>query len=161
MSNTNISETNNPNYKHGGTFKYVKEFNSWRAMKGRCQDINNDHYIYYGGRGIKICDRWKLFSNFLIDMGKREDGMTLDRINVDGHYEPSNCRWATVNQQANNKRIYKNNTSGHKGISFSVSDNKWVARISVNGKRLYVGRYENVNLALEAIEKLRSTILLQ
>lgn len=79
-------------------------YRGWRAMRQRCEDVNNNAYMDYGGRGITICERWKIFSNFLADMGERPKGRTLDRIDVDGNYEPGNCRWATWPEQALNKR---------------------------------------------------------
>lgn len=79
-------------------------YNSWNAMKDRCLNINHVHYPHYGGRGISICDRWMEFDKFLEDMGERPNGKSLDRIDVDGHYEPSNCRWASQTEQIQNRR---------------------------------------------------------
>jgi len=76
-------------------------------MKERCQNPNSNRYEYYGARGIKICDRWQNFSNFLEDMGERPPGKTLDRINNNGNYEPGNCRWATQKEQIQNRRDRK------------------------------------------------------
>lgn len=80
---------------------------SWRNMRCRCNNPNDSRAEHYSGRGITICDRWSVFENFLADMGERPDGKTLDRINNDGNYEPSNCRWATPLEQARNRHRSK------------------------------------------------------
>jgi hypothetical protein len=80
-------------------------YNSWRAMVERCTYPPHPFYADYGGRGIAVCDRWRhSFAVFLADMGARPVGHTLDRLDVDGDYEPGNCRWSTVKQQRWNRR---------------------------------------------------------
>ena len=85
-------------------------YRSYNAMKQRCLDENCKDYDNYGGRGIKICDRWlENPMNFYKDMGDRPENMTIDRIIVDGDYEPDNCKWATAITQAQNKRVHHRN----------------------------------------------------
>ena len=79
-------------------------YSTWHGMRNRCQNASHKQYADYGGRGIKVHEPWTLFENFLADMGERPEGKTLDRIDVNGNYEPSNCRWATQKEQSLNKR---------------------------------------------------------
>lgn len=81
-------------------------YKTWKSMLMRCNNPKVRGYKHYGGRGIKVCDRWSGdlgFENFVNDMGERTNGTTLDRVDVNGNYEPSNCRWATTEQQMNNR----------------------------------------------------------
>jgi hypothetical protein len=80
------------------------EHNAWCDMRKRCTDTGHHAYHLYGGRGITFCERWNKFENFYADMGPRPEGLTLDRIRVNENYEPGNCRWATRQVQAQNRR---------------------------------------------------------
>lgn len=92
---------------HGKT--YTSEYNIWLAMKNRCLRPNSKSYPHYGGRGIKVCDKWlNSFESFYNDMGERPSNKhSIDRINNNGNYEPSNCRWATQSEQSKNRRKFK------------------------------------------------------
>jgi hypothetical protein len=90
------------NLTHG--LSCTPAYRSWTSMKTRCYDRKCRQFKDWGGRGIQVCARWFKFENFLADMGKRPNGLTLHRINNDGHYMPSNCKWATWKEQASNRR---------------------------------------------------------
>lgn len=100
-----------------------KIYKLWHRILDRCYDSNSKDFQNYGGRGIKVCDRWRQFENFLADMGDRPHGKTLDRRNNALGYSPENCRWATWNQQARNRRSNRIITVlGVTGCVYDVSD---------------------------------------
>ena len=75
----------------------------WKGIKARCNNPNVKGFKYYGGRGIKVCDRWNSFENFFADMGERPEGLTIERIDTNDDYKPSNCKWATWTEQERNR----------------------------------------------------------
>lgn len=77
---------------------------TWQSMRRRCRAKSDTSYARYGGRGISVCRRWKKFENFLADMGDKPPGLTLDRIDSNGNYEPANCRWLAASEQSLNRR---------------------------------------------------------
>lgn len=89
-------------YKHGMSRTLV--YGIWKGIHQRCGNPKAPKFYNYGGRGIKVCERWNSFENFVADMGIRPNGYSIERINNDGDYEPANCVWATKKQQLNNKR---------------------------------------------------------
>lgn len=134
--------------------------NMWRSMRnvyegmiGRCyQETDKDRYSYYGGRGIKVCDRWlekdgKGFENFYEDMGDRPEGYTLDRLDFNGDYCKENCRWVDSSVQAFNTRMNVNNTSGRTGVSFNKQLCKWEAYISVKCEFIKLGYFADFHEA--------------
>lgn len=102
-SSARLSE--NTEHGHARRGATTPEYRSWRSMLDRCENSNVPRYSEYGGRGICVCDQWHSFEAFLADMGPRPEGTSLDRFpDVNGNYEPSNCRWATAAEQMRNTR---------------------------------------------------------
>ena len=135
------------NTTHGGT--NTKLYRTWFNIKERTTNKNNKNYLDYGGRGITICDEWKddfaKFREWALANGYEEDkGLSIDRIDNDGNYEPINCRWTTQTIQNRNKRMNSNNISGYRGVSFYKNLSKFKAQISVNTKKIHIGYFETI-----------------
>lgn len=128
------------NTTHGLSRKFPKMYRSWKDLRARCNSPNNTEYPNYGGRGIRVCDRWDHFPNFLEDMGERPEGLTIDRIDTNGHYQPDNCRWADAETQATNQRRIV--MIEHDGISRTVA--QWSRHYGVGRQtakyRLKIGK---------------------
>lgn len=131
-----------------GQYK-TSEYRAWSSMKRRCVDVDHVSSHRYVGRGISVCERWRLsFENFFADMGpKPGPKYTLDRINNDGIYEPGNCRWATWTMQQRNKGKRADNKSGKTGIYWSNVRMRWVAEIRINRKTVYLGSFKTIEKA--------------
>lgn len=121
--------------KHGlvGT----PEYRSWLSMMHRCYREANHNFDSYGGRGVSVCKRWHNVTKFLEDIGERPPGTSVDRIDIDGNYEPGNCRWATPSEQANNRRNSRFIT--YQGKTQTIA--QWSAEIGVSD-RLLRSRFE-------------------
>lgn len=138
--------------KQGG---YKERLNRiWRGMKQRCYNTNNPYYKNYGGRGITICSDWvdnyMSFRDWAFENGYSEDGevLTIDRIDNDLGYSPTNCRWITrFIQMQNTRLLIKTNTSGYRGVSFKKDKQKWKAYININHKQKHLGYFDNKDIA--------------
>lgn len=124
-------------------------YNVWSNMIKRCINPKCKSYKDYGERGIKVCERWRDINNFIEDMYPTfKEGLTLDRIDVNGNYEKSNCRWTTRAIQARNTRILrKDNTTGYRGVFWHKTNNNWTAGIVLNKKLKHLGSF---NTPIEA-----------
>lgn len=130
--------------KHGQSNSRVTGYSNraygiWQAMKDRCSNKNRKDYHCYGGKGVTVCERWKTsFDNFLSDMGYPDEGMTLERLNKDGNYEPSNCVWADrKTQAANTSRNLTVEIDGVRRLAKDVAEQNGVTKWAFR-QRLYV-----------------------
>lgn len=124
---------------HGehGTVLYKK----WKSMRGRVN--SNPHYIKHG---IKCCDEWAnylVFKAWAISNGYISH-LSIDRVDTNGNYEPSNCRWVNKTTQAENSRIRKDNSTGYRGVSYDTKSGKYKVQIQVSKKKVYLGRFDNI-----------------
>lgn len=97
-----FSAVGKSNRTHGHS-QITRTYRIWGGMKRRCLNRNDPAFPHYGGRGIKVCDRWMAYANFLADMGECPPGFSIERINVNGNYEPENCKWIPQSDQQNNR----------------------------------------------------------
>ena len=134
--------------KHNESGKRL--YNIWMGMKQRCYNQNESAYKYYGEQGITVYNVWKdsyiAFKEWSLANGYTDD-LSIDRIDINGNYEPDNCRWTTNEVQARNTRVLRStNTSGFRGVSWHKRDEKWQVNICVNYIYKYLGSF---NTAIE------------
>lgn len=148
------------NKEHGESSRnefggYTKEYRAWAQARNRCTNPKNGSYSDYGARGIKMCERWMLFTNFLEDMGRAPPGTSIDRYpNNNGNYEPNNCRWATDIEQNNNTRA--NVLFPYRGKQLTLAA---IARLNGIHKSTLWGRVrgkgEDLHTAIAALKKVK------
>ena len=127
----------------------------WKKMRSRITNKNNAHYHNYGGRGLEMDDSWRESPRPFIEWAENNGwyegcNLTIDRIDNDYGYFPDNCRFTDRTEQNINQRIQQNNTSGYRGVHLNKKSGNWVARISVNKKRIALGSYPTIEEAARA-----------
>jgi len=129
-----------PRESHG--MKHLPEYSVWRGIRRRCYSPTRHEYRHYGGRGIKMCDRWRLsFQAFYADMGPRPGvDYSINRIDNAGDYEPCNCEWATKTEQNINKGVQSNSRSGYRGVYWRTGGRGWTASVEICAARVEVTR---------------------
>ena len=136
--------------KHG--LRKHPAYSCWADMIKRCENVNHQQYNNYGGRGISVCKEWREdFSVFLKDMGERPAGATIERKDVNCNYCPENCRWEIDRGvQAYNTGPRIDNKSGKAGVMWDSQRSKWRAFIHKNKKRIFLGRFDDLEEAIAA-----------
>jgi hypothetical protein len=138
--------------KHG--YKNHSLYKIWQNMKTRCYNKNCKEYKWYGGRGIQVCDEWKNSAKIFIEWALPlwKEGLQIDREDNDGNYCPENCRFIMHKENIHNQRLLReNNTSGYCGVS--CQRGKWMARISIDEKRKYIGHFDTPEEAAIAYDE--------
>ena len=141
------------NYAHDGLImKHKRLYQTWYSMKKRCENPSKDNYDRYGGKGIKVCNEWSNSFEAFVEWSLQNgytDELTIDRIDHNGDYEPSNCRFITLARQAHNKGIARNNKSGYTGVRFNDKTGNYNIMITRNGKSYNLGTVDEFQKAVE------------
>lgn len=128
-----LHKENHTTHGHNRDYSVTPEYTAWQGMRRRCEDVKFKQHGDYKNRGITYCERWEKFENFLADMGVKPSPLhTLDRKDNDGNYEPSNCRWATWEEQSRNKR--SNQVLEFQGQRMCIQD--WAEHVGLNRNTL-------------------------
>ena len=144
--------TSTQNVVHG--MHSTPSYWSWHDMKDRCKNPNCKTYEHYGGRGISYDPRWEQFENFYADMGDRPEGMTLDRIDVNGNYCKENCRWEEWCVQLHNRRKMLGTKSQYVGVSRNEVTGNWSAKLNKDYVSYYAGTFSTEEAAAKAYDQL-------
>ena len=124
-------------------------YHTWENIRQRCNNPNHTAYKWYGARGIRMCERWNNFRDFVADVGDRPEGTTLDRFpDNNGNYEPGNVRWATQTEQIRNSGLNKLNKTGTKGVWYSKKIKNYQVAIHANGRQHYLGSFYSLSEAI-------------
>lgn len=115
---------------------------TWRGILARCLNPNGNSYKHYGGRGITVCERWMSFENFLADMGEKPEGKSIERIDVNGNYEPANCKWASPQEQGFNRRGNKQYLVDGEWLFLKQLADKWGVSSHTAKNRINRANYE-------------------
>lgn len=154
--NTKSCGCNKHKIKHGALVdgEIPTEYSTWKSMIERCENPKRKEYKYYGGRGIKVCNRWKDYLNFIVDMGEKpHPEYTLERVDNNGDYSPKNCIWTDWATQSINKRKRSDNKSGFTGVNWNKEKSKWEVRIGYEGKTFRLGYYSELSQAVKVRKK--------
>jgi hypothetical protein len=141
---------------NGLTAERKSDYQRWSNMMARCHNPDHPKYQYWGGRGIKVCDRWHDFQLFLEDidrmLGPCPQRYTLDRIHPDDDYAPGRVRWASYATQNRNQRKREGTTSRYRGVSWDARDGRWQAKISIAGRTISLGEFDDEGMASVAYQ---------
>ena len=142
-----VKELGRARKKHGKA--HSAEWSVWKNIIRRCTKPKDKAYHHYGGRGITVCDEWLVFENFWRDMGDRPSpDMQIDRVDNEKGYSKDNCRWASRTENMHNRRIYKNNSSGVKGVMRNGKN--WHAELKINGEKVLSKTFTKIEDAIAA-----------
>ena len=128
----------------------------WHYMKSRCENPNNTSYLHYGGRGITVCKEWKNDVEAFVEwatVNGWKKGLLIDRRDNDKGYSPDNCRFVDSGLSVRNRRLTKANSSGYRGVSWDNAKKKWMVQIKSEGKRYYLGRYNDLIEAVKVYDQ--------